>query len=515
VARDVRAPGLLFATPAILLGLLDGLSEGILLVDAQRRCLYASAPAAAIVGVPRGEISGCDLLDLFGEGEREPVLEHFGMTLAAQPGLGAAILLRPSGDAREIEYFMRLLAGPAPIVAVILRDVSDTRRLSRNVDAVARIASSVAVAGSLETTMDALARSVVKATGTVACGVLLTDDKQQSVRVYGTYGLPLPQGATADWEAVRQAGAQVGAEAIKQRRPMVYTGARQQLLTDPVYAPVHELLRAARWDTVVAVPLIYRGRAVGALNVFYPFGHDPGETEITFLTTIADQAAVAAESARLFDEGRKKAILEERQRLARELHDSVSQALYGIALGAQTARTLLDRSPTEAAEPLDYVLSLAEAGLTEMRALIFELRPETLETEGLGGALRRQADAVRARHGIDVSLSLCDEPDLPYEVKEAVYRIAQEALNNVVKHARAGRVDMRFNCSADTLTLEVVDDGVGFASEDAVPGHLGLQSMRERAISIGGTLEIDSAPVRGTRVVARIPRTQGAESLTS
>src|SRR3989304_5151594 len=178
----------------------------------------------------------------------------------------------------------------------------------------------------------------------------------------------------------------------------------------------------------------------------------------------------------------------------RELHDSVSQALYGIALGARTARTLLDRAPAQAAESLDYVLSLAEAGLTEMRALIFELRPETLESEGLGAALHRQADAVRARHGIDVKLSLCDEPELPYEIKEAVYRIVQEALNNAIKHARCRRVDIGLTCTSDDVPREVTAAGVGFASEDAFPGHLGLRSMRERATGLGGPLEVGRAP---------------------
>ena len=504
MASNVRVPSLDFATPATLVRALDGLSEGILFVDAERRCLYANVAAGAIMGIPREQVLGQGLLEMFAPGEREAVREHFTIALGARPGLGVAIMLRPSGEERETEYAMHLLADGTPLVAVVLRDVSDTRRLARKADAIARIASSVAYAGSLETTLDALARSVVKATGTIACGVVLTDEQQQSVRVYGTYGLP--EGAAADWEAAHRAGAQApGAEAIKLRKPVVYLGAREQLLADPIYAPVHHLLPGATWDTVVSVPLIYRGRAVGALNVFYPYGNDPGEAEITFLTTIADQAAVAAENARLVADAREKAVLKERQRIARELHDSVSQALYGIALGARTARTLLDRAPAQAAEPLDYVLSLAEAGLTEMRALIFELRPETLESEGLGAALHRQADAVRARHGIDVKLSLCDEPELPYEIKEAVYRIAQEALNNAIKHARCRRVDIGFTCTSDDVTLEVTDDGVGFASEDAFPGHLGLRSMRERATGLGGTLEVESAP-QGTRIVARIPR---------
>jgi signal transduction histidine kinase len=113
-------------------------------------------------------------------------------------------------------------------------------------------------------------------------------------------------------------------------------------------------------------------------------------------------------------------------------HDSVSQALYGIALGARTARALLDRDPAAAVEPVDYILSLAEAGLAEMRALIFELRPESLESEGLNAAIRKQVDAVQARYTIRVDFLPSEEPDLPLAVKEAVYRIAQESLTNVV-----------------------------------------------------------------------------------
>ena len=129
--------------------------------------------------------------------------------------------------------------------------------------------------------------------------------------------------------------------------------------------------------------------------------------------------------------------LEERQRLARELHDSVSQALYGVSLGVNTALTLFDTDRTKVLEALNYALSLTHAGLTEMRALIFELRPESLEMEGLVVALTKQVEALRVRHGIEVELSLCDEPDVPLAVKEALYRIAQEALHNAVKHARA------------------------------------------------------------------------------
>ena len=214
---------------------------------------------------------------------------------------------------------------------------------------------------------------------------------------------------------------------------------------------------------------------------------------------------IAVENARLLVEVRGKAALEERQRLARELHDSVSQALYGIALGAKTARTLLDRDSTKVASPIDYILSLADAGLAEMRALIFELRPESLEKEGLVAALEKQAAALRARHEIKVESDLCNEPDAPLEIKEALYRIAQEALQNIVKHAHASSVQIRMRCSPENVTLDVSDDGIGFEPEGDFPGHLGLHSMRERTERLGGTLAVESVLGKGTQIRAWIP----------
>jgi signal transduction histidine kinase len=120
-------------------------------------------------------------------------------------------------------------------------------------------------------------------------------------------------------------------------------------------------------------------------------------------------------------------------------------------------------------------------------------------------ALEKQAAAMRARHEIEVKTSLCDEPQASPEAKEAVYRIAQEALHNTVKHARANNVGIKMECGPGWLTLEVSDDGVGFDSRGDFPGHLSLRSMRERATRLGGTLELESTAGRGTRIRARIP----------
>ena len=213
----------------------------------------------------------------------------------------------------------------------------------------------------------------------------------------------------------------------------------------------------------------------------------------------------------MYGRARRLAALEERQRLARDLHDSVSQVLYGVGLGARTARALLDRADlakdleASLAEPLDYVLSLAEAGLAEMRALIFELRPDSLEREGLVAALTRQAAALRARHKLAVHTEFCEEPSLSFEAKEALYRIAQESLNNTVRHAQAERVDVRLGVREGEILLELTDDGVGFDPRAEYPGHMGLNSMRERAVKVGGILDIVSSEGQGATVRVRIP----------
>jgi len=255
----------------------------------------------------------------------------------------------------------------------------------------------------------------------------------------------------------------------------------------------------------LAAPLVVKNEFIGAMFISSVTENRYRQHDIDLVTATANQIAVAIQNSRLHAQTRAMAALEERQRLARELHDSVSQALYGIGLGARTARTQLDRDPAQAAAPLDYVLQLAEAGMAEMRALIFELRPESLEHEGLVAALEKQAAATRARHSIAVDLQLAGEPDVALDVKEMLYRVAQEAMHNTVKHARATAIDVQMTTSAGWLVLDVSDNGCGFDATESFPGHLGLVSMRERAARAGGAVSITSTPGSGTRVHVELP----------
>lgn len=276
-----------------------------------------------------------------------------------------------------------------------------------------------------------------------------------------------------------------------------------------------ELRQVATYGTPVEpalrIPLHYQQETIGQLLLA---ARSPGESfssaDRRLLDDLARQAGIAAHAVRLSNDlqrSRERVVLareEERRRLARELHDSVSQALYGISLGIHTARTALQRDPERVAEPLNYSLSLTEAALAEMRALIFELRPESLETEGLVSALTKQAAALHARYEIVVSTDLCDEPDLPLQMKEDLYRIAQEAMHNTIKHAHANHVILHLEQTSEEVILDVQDDGAGFDTTASFPGHLGLHSMHERVTHLGGTFQIESEPGAGTHIHVQV-----------
>ncbi|MFN8618197.1 MAG: sensor histidine kinase [Dehalococcoidia bacterium] len=273
------------------------------------------------------------------------------------------------------------------------------------------------------------------------------------------------------------------------------------------HEPMAEAVRHAGFMASLAEVPIYTAQGLfGFFNVGFRTRQTFTPEDRRRFDAFITRASLAIENALLFEQAQLAASNEERQRLARDLHDSVSQALYGIALGARTARKRLGEGADPAlAEPIDYVLSLAEAGLAETRALIFELIPESLETQGLVVAIERQAAAIRARHQLDVQVFAKDEPELPLRTREAVYRIVQESLNNIVKHAGASHVRIDLAQAGGRVTVTVRDDGRGFDTGGTFPGHFGLQSMAERATRAGGAFAVESAPGAGATISVSVP----------
>jgi signal transduction histidine kinase len=260
--------------------------------------------------------------------------------------------------------------------------------------------------------------------------------------------------------------------------------------------------------TILSVPMKTRQRTVGVLSVYNKQGEGGfTDRDAELATFFANQAAAAIENARLYEQTREYTVIEERNRLARDLHDSVTQSLFSVSLLSEAALNLLDRDPAKARERLERANELAQGALAEMRALIFQLRPLTLQEEGLLSALKKHLSAVHSRDQRLVELQVSGPVRrLPAPVEDAAFRIVQESLNNVVKHASATRSEVQLDFESGCLRVSTADDGVGFDPSAPRPtATLGLSGMRERAEAIGGRLLVDSAPGRGTRVTAELP----------
>jgi signal transduction histidine kinase len=261
-------------------------------------------------------------------------------------------------------------------------------------------------------------------------------------------------------------------------------------------------LPASSFQAYVGAPIRAKGRVLGVLSVVGETGRQFKAEEVTLLASIADEVGVAVENARLYQQAEQLAVMKERERLARELHDSATQSLYSLTLMAEAGQRLARAGEVERAE--GYLARLGEIGqqaLKEMRLLVYQLRPLALQREGLVGALQQRLDAVEGRVGVEARLLTEGLVELPAPVEEGLYRIAQEALNNALKHAAATSVTVYIRAEGERVELEVVDDGLGFAPDTVGDrGGMGLTSMRERAEKLGGSLTVLSAPGEGTRV---------------
>lgn len=476
---------------AVLAELLGSAPEGIAVLEQNKlRFRWVNGAAAALLATEPGDIRG----------RHAAIFEP----------LRAAEQATVHSGGRELECTATSMTSEQGTYRVVrFRDVTAARRRERELRAFGNTSASIAFAGSLTTVLDRLAAEVKHATGMFACTFLLMDGHtvlQQAGRA-GSYP-DIDDYADRLNQCTALGAPLLALDAYEQRRPIVVEGWREITLADARFAPIHEFSRAAKWSTIAVVPLIVRDQIMGVLNGFYLPGHAPQSGDLPFLSAIADQAAVAVENARLVSTSERRAALEERHRLARELHDSVSQALFSLTLQTRAVE-LLARSDapdlSRVADGLADIRELTAGALAEMRALIFQLRPAALHEEGLVAAITKHAAAITAKQELQVTVV---EPDvelrLAADVEEQLFRILQEALHNVVKHACAGSATVRIAVNGRHLDLEVADDGTGFDPSVDRPGHLGLQSMNERVAALGGTLRVASTD-GGTTVRAHIP----------
>jgi signal transduction histidine kinase len=241
---------------------------------------------------------------------------------------------------------------------------------------------------------------------------------------------------------------------------------------------------------------------VGAINMATRSPRTTTPEELSLLAAIGHQIGVAVENARLYEQAQQLAVVKERNRLARDLHDSVTQALYGVTLYSEAAaRQLLSGETDLVSDHLCRIRETAQESLREMRLLIFELRLPILKQDGLASALQARLEAVESRVGLETELRADGDGRLAPDIEEGLYRIALEALNNALRHAHASRVIVSLHRNNRTVAMEIADDGVGFDPTRARErGGFGLRGMEERAARMGGQLTVQSIPGNGTTI---------------
>ncbi|HEX6418239.1 MAG TPA: GAF domain-containing sensor histidine kinase [Acidimicrobiales bacterium] len=335
---------------------------------------------------------------------------------------------------------------------------------------------------------------------------------------YAAIGIPEPEGD----EFAHFVTVGMSDELVAQLGPLPRThGLLDAMLTDPSPYRTPDITRDPRfrgwWPpahprmrSFLGVPIVSAGDVIGAFYLTDKEGAGAfTTTDEAAVVLLASHAAVAIDQARLFEDSRELALAQERARLARELHDAMSQSLFSLQLAAETAAGLLPGEPEAAADQLGVVRTLAARVAAELRTTVEGLRPADLDRDGLAAALRSHATVAGRAHGVPVGVEVGDLPPLDPDAEHQVLRVAQEALTNSLRHAAASAVTVRLGAEGDTgqLVLRVSDDGRGFdpGARLVRARRLGLTSMHERAAALGGTLAVTSAPGAGTVVELRFP----------
>ena len=298
--------------------------------------------------------------------------------------------------------------------------------------------------------------------------------------------------------------ATLNSEVIRRRKPLIIPDVRE----NATEARAFRDSAGARLETTfgyirswMGIPLLVRDRVIGMLSLDHsqPNYYSPQQADLAL--AFANQVAVAMENARLYEQAESTAVTAERQRLARDLHDAVTQTLFSASLIAEVLPRLWERNQEEGRRRLAELRELTRGALAEMRTLLLELRPTALTEASLGDLLRQLAEAITGRARVPITLTVEGQRSLPPDVQVAFYRIAQEALNNIAKHSGASRAAVSLSCQPEKVELRISDDGCGFVVARISSDHLGLGIMRERADAIGAALDIKSEPGHGTQVV--------------
>jgi PAS domain S-box-containing protein len=445
--------------------------------------------------------------------DRAVVLDRLGVQLDGMPApsQGEFRISHRDGGTRWVKYSATpIVHDGKPSVLTVLADITGRkqaeialqevhdhlqRRVEERTHELETLYDVTAITSEPLSLPTSLALSLARTLDALRCpagAIQLLDEAEQALYVAAQQGI---EPKLLDQLNTAPAGSSPVAWVLQQGKPIV--------VSDPMPEPqIPQALRAEGLVMYVGTPIRVQGLVLGVFSVFGQEGQQFSVEDVALLASIADHIGVAVENAQLRELTEQAAALDERERLARELHDSVTQSLFSLTLFAETARQMLGADDLEELEQtLDEIDETAGQALKDMRLMLYRLRPPVLEKEGLVGALRHRLSAVEDRAGVKARVLTGELFELPTAIEESLYYIALEALNNALKHARASAVTVHIFSAGEQVVMEISDDGRGFDPESVRDrGGLGLANMRERAETLGGTMAVSSQHGAGSKV---------------
>jgi signal transduction histidine kinase len=464
--------------------------------------LFELAPGFARDAIPllnqalRGEVVRREALRLESEGV-ESCWDVVLMPLSTKGEIRAIVLM--TTDATERVVAQRELEER---VEERTREIEQRRRVAEGLRDILAVLNSNRP---LQETLEYIAAEAGELLGTDSVAIFRLDPDSSLLMVQAACGLSPDYVANI---AIPMGQGVVG-RAVECRAPMASSDTRPifTALTDS-RRPGNDMLTwqlilarmSDEFHSILAVPLAIKDEIYGGLSLYYRHERSFSQDDLELAAMFGGQAALAIENARLREHISQTAVAAERNRLARDLHDSVTQTLFSASLIAEVLPRLWEQDLEEGRARLEELRQLTRGALAEMRMLLFELRPSSLTDVPLGELLRQLAEATSGRARVPVALTVEGERPIPAEAQVALYRIAQEALNNVARHSNASHARVHLRFTPMRVHLQVSDNGRGFNPARVPADHLGLKIMRERAQSIGARLNIKSRPGTGSRI---------------
>jgi two-component system nitrate/nitrite sensor histidine kinase NarX len=500
----------------------EAVSDGLIIHDHDTlRIVEANEAAATMHGYSHVEFIGLLLSDYL-HADSQPLFIEAARALEAGGVLEAsAIHLRRDGTPFHVEVRRTAFTYRSrPCLLSIVRDVSKRVKAEelhqQQEEARRREQSTVLdISHTLASTLELKPDLILDQLGTIvqysrAALFVVQDSALVAIAVRGVQE---PEGAGSF--RIRLDAPEILTGLFNEHRPIRIadvSGKHEQaeFLRSLLGAGAPELLEGVRaW---MWVPLAVKDRILGGMGVAHAERDYFTRHHADLALTVANQAAITMVNAQLYQDAKSLAALQERQRLARNLHDAVNQSLFSAGLIAEVLPRLWDRDQQEARRSLEDLRTLTRGAMAEMRALLAELRPSTLIDAELGDLLHLLASGFTGRTSIPAKVTVVGQKTLPADVQVALYRVCQEALNNVAKHAGASNVEIKLEHAGTVMELSIRDNGQGFDPRQAAPGHYGLNMMRERAEAVGASLSVTSQPGGGTELTIRWAPAQAKEA---